>query len=83
MQKFRINQTVYFIRSHSSVVTAKIVNYHGGMYTIRFESGGGMRISESRLFATEEQAKATLKPKVIKPSEDSTQHRHSNWKPYW
>ena len=61
--KYNFGDTVYIIESNQSVREAMIINCSGGFCTIRFMNGGGIRLRESRLFATEEEAKAALPPK--------------------
>lgn len=40
----------------------KVIKYSNGFYTLRFlDTGGGIRLRESRIFATEEEAKKHVK----------------------
>lgn len=54
--KYKPGDTVYFVESTIFVKKATILKYSGGMYTIKFENGGGMRIKEGRLYASEKEA---------------------------
>lgn len=65
LNKYNVNDTVFFIESNRIVRKAEIVKFAGGLYTIRFAHGnGGIKVRESRLFATKQEAIAALpKPK--------------------
>lgn len=54
--KYKPGDTVYFVESTIFVKKATILKYSGGMYTNKFENGGGMRIKEGRLYASEKEA---------------------------
>lgn len=55
-QKYKPGDTVYFVESSIFVKRATVLKYSGGMYTIKFDNGGGMRIKENRLCDTEKEA---------------------------
>ena len=63
--KYNVNDTAFLLESNRFIREIKIVKYSGGLYTIRFTNGdGGIKVRESRLFATKEEAKAAIpKPK--------------------
>ncbi len=61
--KFKKGDTAYFIESNCSIREVKILNTAGGMYLIRFDNGGGIRVKEHRLFSTKEEAEAALPKK--------------------
>ena len=51
----------------------KVIKYSNGFYTLRFlDTGGGIRLRESRIFATEEEAKKHIK--IVSNSSDETQN---------
>lgn len=51
----------------------KVIKYSNGFYTLRFlDTGGGIRLRESRIFATEEEAKKHVK--TVSISSDETQN---------
>lgn len=59
--KYNANDTAFLIESCRTIREVKIVKYAGGMYTVRFTDGsGGIKVRESRLFATQDDAKAAL-----------------------
>jgi hypothetical protein len=60
---FQAGMTVFIIESNIHVREATIVKKAGTFYTIRFESGGGITVRESRLFRTKEDAEHHLSKK--------------------
>ena len=66
--KYKPDDTAYIIESNRIIRKVKILMFAGGLYTIQFtDTGGGMKIRESRLFPTEEAAKASIQAR--KPSQ--------------
>lgn len=69
--RYQVNDTVFFIESNQVVREAEVVTFAGGLYTIRFAHGrGGMKVRESRLFPTKQEAFAALpkaKPEPMRP----------------
>lgn len=65
--KYSPDDTAYLVESKRIIRKVKILKFSGDFYTVQFiDSGGGIRVRESRLFATEDEAKATIpKPKPI------------------
>ena len=62
--KYNPGDTVYIVSSVKWIKEAKVLKYSGGFYTIRFsDTGGGIKLRESRLFPTEEAAKASTRKK--------------------
>ena len=58
--KFKAKDKVYIVSSEGQIEEAQVVKFGGGFYTIRFLNGGGIRLRESRLFSTKEEATASL-----------------------
>lgn len=46
---------------------ARIIAVSGGFYTLKLAGGGGIRLRESRLYATEENAKKAIQKPFVKP----------------
>ena len=67
MIMFRKGQTVYFLQSKKNVIQARIIAVSGGFYTLKLADGGGIRLRESRLYATEEDAKKEIQKPYVKP----------------
>ncbi len=69
--RYNINDTAFLIESNRIIREVKILKYAGGLYTVRFVDGaGGIKVRENRLFATEDEANATLPkpaPRFITP----------------
>lgn len=60
--KYKQGDTVFFISSNGSVEEATYVMFIAGFAIIRFSDGaGGTRIRENRLYATREDAEASIK----------------------
>lgn len=65
----------FLVESNSVIREVKILKYAGGLYTIRFVNGnGGIKVRESRLFATREDAQASIQK--LKPA---TTHHPTPW----
>lgn len=60
MAKLKAGDSAYIVESNRIIRPVTIVNNAGGMYLIRFDTGGGIKVKEHRLFATEEEAKAAI-----------------------
>lgn len=66
--KYKANETAFLIESNRVIRKVKIVKFTGGLYTVQFGNGGGIKVRETRLFATEEEARSALpkpKPKPV------------------
>lgn len=60
--KYHIGQRVFFVQSGRVVKPSKIINISGDFCTIKFEeTGGGIRVRQSRIYATEIEANASVK----------------------
>ncbi|MDY3660441.1 MAG: hypothetical protein SO042_05690 [Bulleidia sp.] len=46
---------------------ARIITVSGGFYTLKLADGGGIRLRESRLYTTEEDAKKAIQKPYVKP----------------
>lgn len=67
--KYSINETAYLIESNRLIREVKILKFAGGFYTIQFvRGGGGIKVRESRLFATREEAEAAIPKQKPKPT---------------
>ncbi|WP_455529658.1 hypothetical protein [Ruminococcus sp.] len=63
--KYNYGQTVWIVESGNRVTECIIVNYSGGLYTIRFsETGGAIKLRESRLFSSREEAQSSVHKEV-------------------
>ena len=61
MNKYNIGDMVFLIESNRIIREVNIIKSSGDFYTIKFvKGGGGIRVRESRLFATREEAEATI-----------------------
>lgn len=60
MARFKAGDTAYFVESNRIIKEVTIVNCTGGMYLIRFSTGGGIKVKEHRLFTTEEEARNSI-----------------------
>lgn len=60
--KYKPEQIVYIIQSNKWILEAKVLKYSGGFYTLKFsDSEGGVRLRESRIFASKEDAEAKIR----------------------
>ena len=65
--RFRTGDKAYLVESNCRIREVQILNYSRGMYLIRFENGGGIRVNEHRLYSNLEEAEATLPKKEPPP----------------
>lgn len=64
MGKFKAGGKAFIVESSIFVKEVYVVKSSGGFCLIRYANGdGGYRVRESRLFATEEEAKASIDKK--------------------
>lgn len=64
MGKFKAGSKAFIVESSIFVKEVYVVKSSGGFCLIRYaNSDGGYRVRESRLFATEEEAKASIDKK--------------------
>lgn len=68
MAKFKAGDKAYIVESNRWIREVEIRNVAGGMYLIRFpETGGGIKVKESRLFAMREEAEKSLTGNKLEP----------------
>lgn len=61
MAKFKAGDKAYIVESNRWIREVEIRSTAGGMYLIKFlDSGGGIKVKESRLFVTKEEAEKRL-----------------------
>lgn len=59
--KFKAGDTVYLIEANRIVREVTIIKFAGGFYTIRFkDTGGGIKVRETRLYASQEEAEIAM-----------------------
>jgi hypothetical protein len=68
---FDIGSTVYSVENNRIVREATVVKRSGNFYIIRFGTDGGIQVRGSRLFASEEDAQAS----IHKEKNNKTVHR--------
>jgi hypothetical protein len=67
-----VDDTAYIVVSNLTIREVKILKYAGGLYTVRFTNGdGGIKVRESRLFASREDAEGSLR----KPTQQAEQQQ--------
>ena len=57
---YKIGDTCYFLESNIYVLEGIIRSSSGGKYVIQYGSGKGIRLPESRLYRTKEDAEAAV-----------------------
>jgi len=63
--KYKLGDTVYIVESGNCISECTIINYSGGLYTIRLlETGGAIKLKESRLFLSKEEAQKTVRKDI-------------------
>ena len=64
---FKSGDTVFIVESNRFIHEAEIRSCSGGMYLVKFkDNGGGIKLKEHRLFATKEEAEASITKPVKK-----------------
>ena len=59
--KYQPGQKVFLTGSRVDLIKeATVLKYTGGFYTIRFESGGGVKVRESRIYLTRKEAEEVI-----------------------
>ena len=67
--KYNPGDTVYIVESNRIIREVKVLKVAGGFVTLRFmDSDGGIKLRESRLFLTKEDAEASLPKKTTQRS---------------
>ena len=64
---FAIKLENNILQSKKNVIQARIIAVSGGFYTLKLADGGGIRLRESSLYATEEDAKKAIQKPYVKP----------------
>lgn len=76
MNKFKVGNIVYFVRSNVEIKEAKIIKISNEFCTIRFlDTLGGIRVRNSKIYATKEEAKKHIV--------ENSNKKRQNYKPYW
>ena len=58
---FKAGDTVFIVESNRFIREAEVKTCAGGMYLVKFkDNGGGIKLKEHRLFATKEDAEASI-----------------------
>ena len=61
-QKYQVGNAAYIVESKRFIRKVKITKHIAGSYIIKFvDSGGRIRVHESRLFSSEEDAKNSIR----------------------
>jgi hypothetical protein len=59
--KFQPGQRVFLAGSSEKLIReVTVLRYAAGMYTVRYDNGGGTRVREGRIFATKQEAIAAI-----------------------
>lgn len=58
--KFEVGSTAYIVESNRIVSEVTVVKRSGDFYTVQFVTNGGIKVRSSRLFASQEDAEASL-----------------------
>ena len=59
--KYQPGQKVFLTGGNKNLIKeATVLKYTGGFYTIRFENGGGVKVRESRIYPSREEAEAAI-----------------------
>ena len=59
--KYQPGQKVFLTGGNKNLIKeATVLKYTGGFYTIRFNNGGGIKVRESRIYPSIEEAEATI-----------------------
>ena len=67
MPKFKPGDTAYIIENNLTITKVQVRTFSGGFYLLRLSTtGGGTRLREDRLFATQEEAEGELKKRKNK-----------------
>lgn len=60
MAGIKVGDTVYFLENNQTVREAVVVRKESGFSVLRYGSGKGTRLRDSRLFSTKEEAENAL-----------------------
>lgn len=56
MKKYAVGDTVYILESRRDIRMGQVIHISGDLYTIRFDYSSAIRVHESRIFASAEDA---------------------------
>ncbi len=54
--KYKVGDTVYIVENKNFIREATVLKVSGGFYTLRFTDGSGIKLRESRLHDSKEEA---------------------------
>lgn len=63
---FKAGDTAFIVESNRIIRQVTIKSCSGGMYLIKFEIGGGIKVKEHRLFATKKDAESSISKQPVK-----------------
>ncbi|MBQ1506055.1 MAG: hypothetical protein IIZ48_04725 [Erysipelotrichales bacterium] len=59
--KYQLGQKVFLTGGNKNLIKeATVLKYTGCFYTIRFNNGGGVKVRESRIYLSREEAEAAI-----------------------
>ena len=58
--KYQSGQKVFLTGGNKNLIKEATVLKYTGFYTIRFDSGGGIKVRESRIYPSREEAEAAI-----------------------
>lgn len=61
---YKIGDTCYFLESNIHILEGTIRSCSGGKYVVQYGSGKGIRLPESRLYRTREEAETAVPRKA-------------------
>lgn len=76
---FETNTSVFIIESNRIIREAVVTGRRGDFYTIRFKDGGAIRLRESRLYRSKEEAEAIIRKSEIKEKTKKYQSPYDYW----
>lgn len=82
MAAFKAGDKAYIVESNRIVRECTVKRVTGKLIIIRFENGGGIQVSENRLFDTKESAAASIQSVKSMPQKIERNGFHSPYD-YW
>lgn len=76
--KFEVGSTAYIVESNRIVSEVTVIKRSGDFYTVRFGTNGGIQVRSSRLFASQEDAEASLTKNKRDKRRYSSPYAHSH-----
>ena len=67
---FRDGDFAYMVSNGHNIVRVKVAWQAGGLYTVALPSGGWIRLRPSRLFASEEEARNSIRKASCRPGSE-------------